>query len=94
MDGSTEGLGEGVNCDFWDSRVWRSLNLCSREDWREVKWESRSDQVRVKEEREEECDWRSSKAFRRFSFLPSTSFRAAEIAFVVAICGKMKKEEL
>ena len=55
-----------------------------------VKWESRSDQVREKEERREEWDWSSSKAFFRFSFFESMSFRAAEIVFsVVMISNKI-----
>ena len=28
----------------WDSRDWRRRNFSVREVWREVKWESRSDQ--------------------------------------------------
>lgn len=44
--------------------------------------------MRVKvQERGEEWDWRSSNALRRFSFFASTSFRAAEIVFIVAIVG-------
>ena len=41
--------------------------------------------MRVKEERREEWDWSSSKAFFRFSFFESMSFRAAEIVFSVAM---------
>lgn len=41
------------------------------------------DQVRVKEESEEEWDCKSSKAFFRFCFLTSISFIAADIAFIV-----------
>lgn len=50
-----------------------------------MKWESSSDHVREKEERRDEWDWRSSKAFLRFSFFESMSFRAAEIVFSVAM---------
>ncbi|CAB4269617.1 unnamed protein product [Prunus armeniaca] len=35
----------------WDSRVWRSWSFWLRESWMEVKWESRLDQVRLKEEK-------------------------------------------
>lgn len=59
-----------------------------------VKWESRSDQVREKEERKDDWDWdwRSSKAFLRFCFLASISFRASEIVAsdVAAICRRRK----
>lgn len=41
------------------------------------------DQVRVKEESEEEWDCKSSKAFFRFCFFTSISFIAADIAFIV-----------
>lgn len=55
----------------------------------EVKWESRSDQERLKEERTAEWDWSSSKAFFRFCFFVLISSMAAEIvsAVVVAIAS-------
>ena len=60
----------------------------------EVKWESRSDQVREKEERKDDWDWRSSKAFLRLCFLASISFRASEIVAsdVAAICRREKDD--
>lgn len=50
-----------------------------------MKWESRSDHVRVNEEREREWVSRSWNALRRFSFFTSISFIAADIAFIVVI---------
>lgn len=59
-----------------------------REVWREVKWESRSDQEREKEERrEEDWDWRSSKAFLRSDFFESICCRATEIVSRVVAIG-------
>lgn len=56
-----------------------------RELWIEVKWDSRSDQEREKEERRWEWPLRSSNAFFKFCFLESTSSSASEIALRSAI---------